>query len=381
VSVRNLSYRYHPLFTVVLLCVLLWPAATGVMPRRVMAQQDQPTDSAPAQTSQGEASAVTSESVQLRRVKVNFYINSIQNIEDEAGTYVIDFWLDLFWRDPALAGKTVDEVDPVLLWNPRIEALNSSDLTVIYQSYVDSFEPDSNVYLSQRLVGTFTNVFELERFPFDRQWLVITLESAIFDSNRVLFDFLGADQEIIYSEKPFIFPVPLGKYISTEFSLSEWSLLQANVIQQIHVLPYDKSSWAQFRIELELERQSQAYVLKIMLVFALIMLLGVTVFAIALSELRYRLLALFLLLLAAITFDFTRLQNSPLVSYLTLLDIQVLLCYFVLGLAIAAVVLTTLQHKRGQTNLAERLNQGAAIGYGVLVLLINLGLGWYGLGG
>lgn len=345
------------------------------------AQQAPPADNTTAPAAQSAETTVTAESVQVRRVKVNFFINSIHTIDDEAGSYVVDFWLDLFWRDPALEGKTVDQVDQALLWNPQLQTLNANDLTVLYQSYADSFEPDTNVYLSQPLVGTFMSDFDLSRFPFDQQKLEVQLESSEYDSNRLLFDFLGADQAMIYSERPFAFPLPIGKYISPEFALHSWRLMTATVIQQIHVLPYDKSSWAQFRIEIQIERQSRPYVLKIMLVFVLIMVLGATVFAINLHELRHRLLLLFMLLLTAVTFDFTRLQASPRASYLTLLDLYALFCYLGLGLAIGAVVLIALQNRRGAVASRERFNRWATLGYSLLIILINLGLGWYAVGG
>jgi len=350
-------------------------------PAVALAQDDQPTDSIPATNSQSGNATVSAESVQARRVKVNFFINSIHHIDDESGSYAIDLWLDLFWRDPLLDGKTVDEVDTALLWKPEIEALNSKDFTVLYESYSDSFEPDTNVYFSRRVIGTFTNTFDLSRFPFDSQLLTVQFESSEYDSNQLLFDFLGADQEIIYSEKPFIFPLPTGKYISPEFSLGEWLLTSADVVQQVHVLPYDKSSWAQFRIEIQLQRQSRPYVLKIMLVFILITVLGATVFAIDIKELRYRLLALFMILLTAITFDFTRLQNSPNIAYLTLMDRQALFSYLLLGLAVIMVVLISLLREWQKIKLAERLNKGATIGYCLLVILIILGLVWYGASG
>jgi hypothetical protein len=43
-----------------------------------------------------------------RRVKINFFINSLGEINDEANTYVVDMYLDLYWLDPALEGKTVE---------------------------------------------------------------------------------------------------------------------------------------------------------------------------------------------------------------------------------------------------------------------------------
>lgn len=377
---RNIiwSWRWLP----ALIGVVLWLWGTGWSV--VWAQQEPPSDPAAAQSGGTTATAdpaVTADTVQVRRVKVNFFINSVHTIDDAAGSYVIDFWFDLFWRDPTLEGKSVADVDPARLWNPQIQMLNSNNLTVLYESHTDSFEPETNVHRSQRLVGTFTTPFDLTRFPFDRQTLMMVVESSEFDSNRLLFDFLGADQTVIYSEKPFTFPLPLGKYISPEFTLRAWSLTTANVVQQIHVLPYDKSSWAQFRVELTVERQSRTYVLKIMLVFGLIMVLGATTFAIALRELRYRLLVLFLLLLTAVTFDFTRLQNSPRTAYLTLLDQQALLCYFVIALAVGAVVLIALQNRRDTAKRAQQVNRWATLGYCLLVALIHLGLGWYAIGG
>lgn len=366
--------------TLPLVIALLWLALGGQAPR-ARAQQDLPTDEGQGSAAPTSSTTVTAERVQVRRVKVNFFINSIHHIDNEKGAYVVDFWLDLFWRDPALEGKTVSEVDPAQLWDPFVTPINANDLTVLYRSYTDSFEPDTNVYLSQRLVGTFTNNFDLHRFPFDRQTLVMTLESNEYGSNNLLFDFLGADQAIIYSENPFTFPLPTGKYLSTEFDPGEWTLTTANVVQQIHVFPYDKSTWAQFRIELQIERQARPYVIKIMLVFLLIMVLGATVFAMPVAELRYRLLTLFMLLLTAVTFNFTRLQASPRVPYLTILDLQALLSYLVLGVAIGAVVFVALQQRSGKATSATRLNQGAVLIYGLLVLAINLGLIWYGTRG
>lgn len=363
---------------VCLLTLVVWLG--GARPTPLWAQQDQPTQTPPA-AEPATANAGAAAAIQVRRVKVNFFINSIHALDDETGSYVVDFWLDLYWADPALNGKTVDDVNPAMLWNPQVAALNSNNLTTLYTSYADSFEPDTNVYLSQRLVGTFTSAFDLHRFPFDQQQLELQFESNEFDSNRLLFDFLGADQEIIYSEQPYSFPLPLGKYISPEFSLRNWLLTGADVVQQIHVLPYDKSSWAQFRIEIQIERQSRPYVLKIILVFGLLMTLGATVFVINLSELRYRLLAFFMLLMTAVTFDFTRLQVSPHAPYLTLLDLVALLTYCLFGVAIGLVVLIAIQNKRGALVQAERLNLLAVGVYCLLMLLISVGLGWYGLAG
>jgi len=176
---------------------------------------------------------------------VNFFINSIRAINDEAGTYEIDFWLELFWQDSALEGTVIEDIRPEQLWDPKIEAINGQALTLLYKGYDNSFEPDTNIALYQRLSGTFYQKFNLEKFPFDQQWMSIDLESSEYPSNRLLLDFIDLDQATVYTEQASVYPIPIGKFVSSDVSLGEWSIAEAQIAQQIHVLSYDKSSWAQ----------------------------------------------------------------------------------------------------------------------------------------
>jgi len=325
----------------------------------------------------GEGDSEIAENFQTRRVKVNFFINSIRAINDEAGTYEMDFWLELFWQDSALEGQVIEDIPIEKLWDPKIQAINGQAVEVLYRNYDNSFEPDTNVALYQHLAGTFHHAFDLGRFPFDQQWITIELESSELTSNRLLLDFIDLTQAVVYSEQPSIHPISTGKFVSSDVSMGEWSMAGGQVVQQIHVLPYDKSSWAQMRIEIQIVRNYRPYVLKIMLVLFFVMLLGIAIFFVDLQELRYRLLILFTLLLAVVTFDFTRLQSMPRVAYLTLIDVQVLLCYLLMLLIAGVILGTKLLARRGYEQRAGQVNRFALIAYGLFLLSINIGLWFY----
>lgn len=360
--------RLLGLLVTVLLCG--WPiyAKAQATPQATAATQPA-TNSA----SKADAAANTREA---KRVKVNFFINSISNVNDETGTYDVDFWLDLFWNDPLLNGKTIDQVDKTKLWDPQIDLVNSRSHTILFQGFDNSLEPDTNVRLSYRFVATFFNKFELHRFPFDHQTFVIKLESALYDSSFVLFDLLTLEQAPPHSEKAFAQAIPMGKYIANDVAIEGWTLNDAKIVQQNRLLSYDKSTWAQFRVELTGSRLSGAYLWRIFLILAFIMLLGWVVFLVDLNELRYRLLLLFTLLLAAVTFNFTMVQILPKLTYLTLVDRYLIFCYGLLAVSTVGVLLTQLIAGIGSKALAARLNSLLLILYPLLFIAVQVVSYW-----
>ncbi len=308
-----------------------------------------------------------------RRVKVNFFINSISNVNDETGTYDIDFWLDLFWSDPTLNGKNIDEVDTTKLWQPQVALVNSRSHTVLFQGFDNSLEPDTNVRLTYRFVATLFNKFDLHRFPFDQQTFVIKLESDQYESNTVLFDLLALEEAPPHSEKPLVQAIPAGKYLASEVAVEGWTLKDAKIVQQLRLLAYDKSTWSQFRIEVTGARQAGSYLWRIFLILAFLMVLGWVVFLVELKELRYRLLLLFTLVLAVVTFNFTMVQILPHLTYLTLLDRYLLTCYGLLAFNLSCVLVL----KALPAPMAERLNNLLLLFYPLLLVVAHLVIYWY----
>ena len=356
-----------------LFCLLLVfkPITVQARPASAPGAQDTPVSAQPTETE--EEAGVT----ELRRVKVNFFINSISHVNDEAGTYDLDCYLDFYWYEPALEGKRVEDVDQTTLWDPLLEPINSLNYQLLGRSYANSLEPRTNVRLSYRLVGDFRNEFDLRKFPFDDQIFTFQIESSEFDSSQLLFDFIDDDSPTIYGDQPLVNSVAQGKYLAPGFQIPAWTVNDLQIVQQIRVLPYDKSSWAQFRVDLPATRQSGSYVWRVIIELMLLLTFCWGVLFLESHLLRYRLLVLCILFMATVLFNFLLQQNQPSTPYLTFPDRYMLLAYGAIGLLSATVVVVKLLHERSLDGLAQRVNNMARLLYPVLMVVVNAIIFWY----
>jgi Neurotransmitter-gated ion-channel ligand binding domain len=368
----------HRVCWAVLMGALLCFIPTFVQAQDTQAQEE-PAQQAPSDTTSATADniAVVAE---LRRVKVSFFLNSITNINDKNGSYDVDCYLDFYWFEPQLEGKRLEDVDPADLWSPALEPVNSQNYQMTSLGYSNSLEPRTNLRLSYRLFGTFYTKFDLEKFPFDSELFTIQLESGEFDSSQLLFDFIEVDSPTIYGDQPIIQTVPQGKYISPDFNIPDWTVGDVQVLQLIHVLPYDKSSWAQFRIDLPATRQSSGYLWRILFQLFLVQALFWAVLFLNSQNLHYRLLLLFTLFMVSVIFNLVLLQNLPHTAYLTFIERYMLLTYSAGALiALVSVVINQL-HQRGADAAGLRLNALSHLLYPLLLIAANGLLFWYTLG-
>ena len=362
-----------------LLC--LWPVLVQARPAgRPVTQDASGATPVPAGDGVGAADEEENGVAELRRVKVNFFINSISHVNDETGNYDLDCYLEFYWYEPALEGKRVEDVDPATLWDPVLEPINSLDYQLLGRTYANSLEPRTNVRLSYRLVGVFQNNFDLRRFPFDDQVFTLQLESAEYDSSQLLFDFIDDDSPTIYGDQPLVNSVAKGKYLVPDFQIPEWTINDLQIVQQIRVLPYDKSSWAQFRVDLLATRQSSSYVWRVIVEMMILLAFCWGVLFLESRNLRYRLLVLCLLFMATVLFNFILQQNQPSTPYLTFPDRYMLLAYITVGLLGVTVVIIKLLYERERDRLAQRVNNLARLVYPVLLIIVNVILFWNVLG-
>lgn len=180
------------------------------------------------------------------------------------------------------------------------------------RTYSSSLEPRTDLQFLLWLIGTFNGLFDLRRFPFDQQLFTFQFESQQFDSSQLLFDFVAIDTPTVYGDEPVINPVAKGKYLAPDLHVPGWTIGDVQVVQQIHVLPYDKSSWAQFGVDILATRQWQGFMFGVFFSnFSCCKLSFSTVLFLQSHNLFARLLLLFTLLLVTVVFNFITLQNAP----------------------------------------------------------------------
>ena len=351
-------------------------AVTGAVPPPDLIASTAITTSLPM--SAGEALAL--ETTTAQHVKVNFFINAIRAVDSATGAYDIDFTLDFHWLDPALVAQAVEQVDPATLWNPYLDLVNSQNFKILTQHYQNSLEPGANVRLTYHVTGTFFTPFDLRKFPFDEQIFSIAMESAEYDSDTILFDFVYLLEPAVPTAQAYRQAVAKGRYVAVNAAPAEWKVETVTIAQGVRVLPYDKSSWSQFRIDIVMARQALYYFWKTLWVLALIMFLIWGALLVDEQALAMRLWLLFMLCLLTVAANALTGRILPQSGTFTFLDLYRIVCYgLIFGVALAAVAVKLLYTFQWGV-WGARLNRTLTLAYPVLVVVINVALYWYVLG-
>lgn len=312
-----------------------------------------------------------------KRLKVNFFINALSNIQSQTGDFTSDFYLDLFWQEPTIAaGADVTALDPATIWNPQLALVNSKNAKFLFEAYDNSAEPETNVQLSYRAVGDFAATFDLHNFPFDQQEIAIKLEPGNGNSDMAQLEFIDLNQTVVPSEQAYTQFIPKGRYIDSQAIPREWTVQATRIVQQLYVYPHDQSTRSRFQMEIRLARQAGPYVWKYMMPLILLALLAWIVCLINGQALGFRLWLIAILFGALVAFHTIQWRTLPSVAYLTYLDRFLLLHYSLMSTLLGFVFAVRFLHQGNHARIANAIHWGLIFGYPTLYVVINLWLYW-----
>ena len=121
-----------------------------------------------------------------QKIVIGAYINDIQELDTERGSFTIDFYLWFRWKDPQ-----VDPTDSIEVMNSNAMENTTSSPTggVSGRPFPDppADMPDGSKYQGFRYQGVFSQNMNLHRFPFDIQNLTVQLEDIDQDSRQLEF--------------------------------------------------------------------------------------------------------------------------------------------------------------------------------------------------
>ena len=293
------------------------------------------------------------------KVAIGSYLIDFQEIDENTLSHTMTGYLTLEWRDPRLAkGATPDfDRDKVSLdqiWSPNIEVVNEHEPRSI--SNVDiTVSDDGHVRYEERFKAKLSTDFDLRKFPFDRQRLLLGIESFRYDQRDV------------------VFVLQQGKDLRSPFAfLPDWRIV--NVIQGVDhdASNPDNRMYSRYTFEVDVQRQVGYYVWNVFLPVAFITLLAWLVFFVASEDIATRISVSMTALLTAIALSLVISANRPRVSYLTLMDAIFLNCYFLIFMSAAAVVAAHVMIKSaGHTESADRLSHIGRIAYPALWIATN----------
>lgn len=137
-------------------------------------------------TAVGLSGSAHAEDADPRQVIVGAYINDIQELDTERGSFTIDFYMWFRWKDP-----DVDPTDSIEVMNSNAMENTTSSPTggVSGRPFPDppADMPDGSKYQGFRYQGVFSKNMDLHRFPFDIQNLTVQLEDIDQDSRQLEF--------------------------------------------------------------------------------------------------------------------------------------------------------------------------------------------------
>ena len=126
------------------------------------------------------------EDLDPRKVIVGAYINDIQELDTERGSYTIDFYMWFRWRSPV-----VDPTDSIEVMNSNAMENTTSSSTggVSGRPFTEApvTMPDGSKYQGFRYQGVFSKNMDLHRFPFDIQQLSVLFEDINQDARELEF--------------------------------------------------------------------------------------------------------------------------------------------------------------------------------------------------
>lgn len=295
------------------------------------------------------------------QVTVGAFINDIQEVDLEAGSFVMDFYLWFRWTNPG--------VDP----SDSIESMNSNGFENSTTSSTGGVAgkalfptprdmPDGSKYMAFRYQGVFSRKMNLEKFPFDQQNLVAYFEDQ--------------DQDIRFMEfVPDTTPVA----ISNNVTIPGYAIGTPSLTIEQHRYPTNFGdlsappdlTYSRIVLDLPVSRDVLPYLVKIILPILIVILITSLIYILPgrFEEARTGIGVTAMLTIVAL--QWTTDADLPSVDYLTMLDLVYILSMLYV---LAAMGYTVLASRRSKTEKAEAVITSLDRRVGVISLATYMAL-------
>jgi hypothetical protein len=279
------------------------------------------------------------------KVTVGLHISNLADINQASETFAVAGYLLYNWNDPRLAynpktEKTTSKASKLdEIWHPNLEMVNfksseASDTSV-------DIAPDGTVTAQERFSKTLSSGLELDRFPFDRQTLLVVIESLKTPESGVQ---LKADPD----------KISIGK--DSFVTLSEWTVKELNGKNSTSFFPPEKQNYSRVSIEINIQRNSGFYIFKVMVPLLLITIASWSVFWINPQEFSTQIGIAFTNLLTIVALLLVINDSLPKVGYLTFMDGFTMMCFVAILAAILELVVAHRWETNNNHNRAEKIH-------------------------
>jgi len=269
-------------------------------------------------------------------VVIGLHVVNLAAINEVSEQFQLDAYLFEQWIDTRLAYTPQGQQDQVRnyamgqIWVPQLEMINAASPRTRGEISI-MVSPDGTVRYAERLLVNLSSRFELRRFPFDKQQLVVIIHPFLADGPHIRFRF---DSASTWTASEF-----------TSFSsLAQWHLLSMQ--SALLVAPtYGGMTVPEARFEIDVERRSSFYIWKVFLPLLLMVFLSWAVFWIEAGDLSNQIQVAVTTILTVIAFAFAISATMPRLPYLTYIDAFFLECYIYVFMAVVELMTVHVTHR------------------------------------
>jgi hypothetical protein len=254
----------------------------------------------------------------------------LYNVDDKMSTWDADYYLYEAWK-------------PLPGFFPQTEIVN--ELNRQSSQFDETLLRNGRCLRSRRIHSTLHARYDLKRFPFDEQQLLLELADAEYDASDLAFD-----------PKP----LHLGLGDDAREELVAWTLLgHPSFTLSQHAFSWEEGApaYAHATIGILARRQVGFYLTRFFLPLLLIVAVAMTVFWIHPEDLGSQVGIGVTCLLAVIAFQFAEATSLPAVAYLTFADRVYAICYFAIALALIESIWGNTMVRRGLNERADKLDR------------------------
>ncbi|KAJ8313408.1 hypothetical protein KUTeg_009036, partial [Tegillarca granosa] len=271
-----------------------------------------------------------------RSVHIKVVFLKVGEIDTVKEKYQADVYIQARWREPLL------DMRQKKIWRE------------IQYGKLD----EAYVVEKRRIYGHFTEKLELNEFPFDSQFLNLSLSSEL-GANEV--DMVEDDQEISF--------INVACFVDEQ----EWSLYDfVSSIKHVTTKEFSRSKNMKYpgiSFGCCADRRYGFFIWNMILIMTFISLLSFSTFAVSRALTQNRLQLSMTLMLTSVAVRFVANQNLPKISYLTYMDIFILYCIaFTFGVCMWHAIISRFESNPA---LQEVIDNWAFVVFVIIYLLFN----------
>ncbi len=272
-------------------------------------------------------------------VTVGVFINDIQEIDLKQGSYQVDFYLWMRWRNPDIdPADTIELINPFERWGTVTEMLFPQPEVM----------PDGSFYQVIRYQGDFAAKLPLHDYPFDEQELTIELEDQVQSTSTLAYvldkDPLTVDHEI--SVPGYVIGTPTIEVVTDPY------LTTFGDVRLAAPEPYSR-----IIVTIPVSRPWKTSIVSTILPILLVVVVAVLVFLLHPKYVEPRVGMAITALLTLVALEFTTAADLPYVEYLIMLDLLYLVSFVYVLVVLASVVATSWLMLKRQDDQALKLDR------------------------